>query len=190
MKHILSFLLHHANRCVKSPEFYRVKDKILDRYGIVTGYDVQFIEGKKCYSCNGTGVHHKLDNYRIWNTESCWHCYGGWYKRPMWVLLARKVIGRYTFHKPAKREYSVKNPFIPALNDKVIDGYINHRPWKHSHLAVYALFLIYDRQAFKKYFLENVGVGRRVYWYWPRNWFYHAVWLIRGGWRKEFQRLH
>jgi hypothetical protein len=190
MKYILAFLLHHANRCTKSPEFYRIKDKLLDKYGSVVGYDVQHIEGKECFSCGGTGIHYKRDQYGIRNSEGCWRCHGGWYRRPMWILLARKPIGKYVFHKPAKREYSVKNPFIPALGDKVIDGYIRHRVAKYSHIALYALYLLYNRPMFRRYFLENVGVGCRVYWYWPRNWFYHLVYLIRGGWRREIHELH
>src|SRR5687767_8378355 len=55
IKWILSHLLHHANRETKMDEFYRIKDKILTKYGKVIGYDVQFIEGKKCKSCGGFG---------------------------------------------------------------------------------------------------------------------------------------
>lgn len=177
---MIAFLLHHANRCTKMPEFYAIKDRLLGPAEVL-GYDIQHIEGKKCYSCNGTGQHHKYDrNGFIYATDSCWNCYGGWFKRPMWILLVRKKYGKYVFHRPVKREYSVKNPFIPSHGDKIIDGYIEHRYGRYNYLAVLLLFLIYNRQAFKKYFHE-MGMGWRTYWWYPQNWLYVVAHYVRHG---------
>jgi hypothetical protein len=184
-KRFISFILHHANRCTKYPEFYEIKDNILSKYAVTIGYEVQHIEGKKCYSCNGTGVHYKYSyTCRAYDVDGCWHCFGGWYKRPQWILLAVKRFGRFVFHKPIQREYKAKNPFEKQEGwkvDKLITGYIDHTPGKYSFLAVYVLFLLYRPAMAKKYFLNNVGTGWRLYWWYPRNWFYNLVYMIRTG---------
>lgn len=173
---ILAFLLHHANKCTKLPEFYAIKDKILSKHGIFIGTDIQFIEGKKCYTCHGTGVYHSLySNY----SDTCDNCYGGWYKIPMWILLSRRQFGKYVFHKPEKREYCLKNPFVASKDTKFIEGYIDHHYAKYSFLAIYILFLLYDRKMFRKYYLQNVGVWWRTYWYYPSNWLHTITHLLR-----------
>ncbi len=175
---ILSFLLHHANRSCKSQEFYAIKDKLLASAEVV-GYDVQFIEGKRCHACGGSGVwHSEYSNY----SDVCNRCYGGWYKRPMWVLLARKKFGRYIFHKPIDRKYGKKNPFeLPTgMTANLIEGYISHSYSRYSFLAILILFLIYDRTAAKKYFYE-MGLGWRTYWYWPMNWLYVVAHFVVNG---------
>jgi hypothetical protein len=178
MKHILAFLLHHANLSCRSEQFYAIKDQLLNKYGAVIGYDIQHIEGKKCFACHGTGTyvgyHWSGD---LWE-DACDRCYNGWYKRPMWILLSRKKFGRYVFHKPVKREYSVKNPFTPSENWGKIDGYVDHRYSRYSFLAVLILFLIYNRSAARKYFYE-MGLGWRTYWWYPQNWLYVVAHFAR-----------
>jgi hypothetical protein len=78
---ILSWLLHHANRNVdysNKRHFYPIKNKILAKYGKHIKYDVQFISGVRCFSCNGTGIHHyTYDNYGfIRDSIDCWNCSG------------------------------------------------------------------------------------------------------------------
>jgi hypothetical protein len=111
---ILSWLLHHANRHTKSESFYKIKDEILTRYGKQVGYDIQHIPGKTCNSCGGRGQHPKYSNtppYKIYDWADCYHCWGGWYKFPKWICLARIEFGTYIFHKPLKREEKINNPF-------------------------------------------------------------------------------
>lgn len=179
---MIPFLLHHANRCENTKEFYAIKNKLLDAHGETVGYDIQHIEGKICHSCNGTGIYRKRDQYGFWNTEGCWHCYGGWYKRPIWVFLARRKFGKYIFHKPLRREYGKDNPFfVPnGLPYGRITGYVSHRTSKYGELAVLALYLIYNRAAAKQYF-HDLGMGWRCYWWLPRNYIHVIAHFVRKG---------
>lgn len=169
IKLILSTLLHHANRETKADEFYKIKDRILTRYGTVVGYDVQFIEGKKCHSCNGTGQFKKLNQYGfVYDIDSCWHCIRGWYKRPTWVLLQRIRFGKYIFHKPIEKKYGKANPFINecGVNKNAIDGYIDHSRTEYGKDALVILYLIYDWKGYWKRWYRSVGRG----WYCHRSW--------------------
>jgi len=159
MKLILPFLLHHANRCIKDvvvgmDNFYVIKDRILKKHGTHVNYDVQKIDGKKCYSCDGRGVFKKLDQYRIWNFEPCWHCHDGWYRLPKWICLSRIKFGPYHFHKPLQRVPSISNPFSKEnigwqVTDRpVIQGYIEHRVTYWGIPCLLILFLMYDSVAF------------------------------------------
>jgi hypothetical protein len=178
---ILSWLLHHANRTTKAHEFYSIKDKILSRLGKQVGYDIQHIEGKKCFTCNGTGQYPRWDQYGIYDPDWCWHCAGnGWYKDPQWIALARIQFGRYTFHKPLKREYSVKNPFTPEsmgweVTDRpVISGYIKHSETSFGDFALLVLYLIYNRKKFSEELREMS---------------YNFIGSLRWKWRRFKQRF-
>jgi hypothetical protein len=184
MNNILAHLLHHANRCSKDHEFYQIKDRLLQKYGEPAWFDIQHIEGKHCSSCEGTGIHYKYD-YRgkVYERDACWHCYNGWFKRPMWVMLERRKFGRYTFHKPIDRKYCEENPYrIPSMNFKVIDGYISHQPAKYSYLALWLLYLVYNPRQLKKELQkihEESRYGWRVCWWLPRNWYRCASHIIQ-----------
>jgi hypothetical protein len=152
---ILSWLLHQANRFSSSPGFYHIKDLILTKYGKQVGYDIQKIDGKKCWSCDGTGLHARYSNtppYKPYDYDDCWHCIGGWYKLPKWICLARIKFGKYTFHKPLKREECVKNPFTEeemgwkVTDQPVIKGYIEHTATWFGRYATLILYCLYDRE--------------------------------------------
>lgn len=173
---VLAWLLHHANRFSKDQAFYKVKDRILSKHGKQVGYDIQSLPGKKCFSCHGTGRHARWDQYGIYDPQCCWRCAGnGWFKDPQWVCLSRIEFKGYVFHKPLKREYSVKNPFSGEnmgwlVSDRpVIDGYIRH---EHTWFAVYALmviYLIYDRSKFLDTVRGHLKTIRgRIGWRWFR----------------------
>lgn len=187
IKLILSYLLHHANREYRSDDFYKVKDMILTRYGKVVGHDVQFIEGKKCHSCQGRGYRYKYGlNGKPYDTADCWHCWGGWYKQPTWVLLQRVKFGQYTFHKPAERKYGKNNPFINecGVNKEVIEGYIDHTRTNYGKDARVVLFLLYDWKGFWKRWYKAIGRGwycHRSVWWKPRKWPNNIAHLIRFG---------
>jgi hypothetical protein len=174
---MIPYLLHHANRSCKWPEFYAIKDRLLANAEVV-GYDVQYIEGKRCHACGGSGVWHSLySNF----SDICNRCYGGWYKRPMRVLLERKRFGRFVFHKPIDRKYGNEPYEIPVgMTVNHIEGYISHSYSRYSFLAVLILFLIYDRVAAKKYFYE-MGMGFRVRWWLPMNYLYVVAHFVRYG---------
>jgi len=160
---MIAYLLHHANRVAKNyaytAQFYLIKDSILKR-GVVDGYDIQHIRGKRCRSCHGTGWHEKYSMYppyKVYDTDGCWHCNAtGFYKLPMWICLQRVRLGPYLFHQPLKREMMVKNPWTEnkmgwCVSERpVISGYIEHTS---SWLGVYALlilFRMYDRESYRK----------------------------------------
>ncbi|WP_372776485.1 hypothetical protein [Mangrovibacterium sp.] len=161
---ILSWLLHHANREASSHYFYQVKDLILQKHARVIGYEIQFIEGKKCWTCKGTGKYMKYDHYTGWYSEPCWHCYNGWYHRPVWVILQKYQFGKYTFLKPIKSTYEK-----PETNVPVIKGYIDHEPSKYGEFALFILLLLYEKGFMKRWWRESG-------WRWYRNWYYPCNW--------------
>lgn len=179
MKTILSLLLHHANRNtlygVEKSIFYLIKNKILTKYGKHQYYDVQFIEGKKCFSCKGTGLYPKHDHYTGWYHEPCWNCNKGWYKRPVWNILKVIEFGDYTFHQPYQRIYE-----NPNITNKVIEGYITHQKSRLSKFALVMLFIIYDKTFFKRWY-KNTGLGWRMYWWLPKNYMNNLLCILKKG---------
>ena len=171
----LSWLLHHANREGRNKHFYKIKNRILSNYGTHICYDVQFIEGKKCFSCDGTGIYLKT-SYQFGmlgiNECQCWDCYAGWYKRPVWNILEKVKFGKYYFHQPFKKSY-VK----PEISVKNIEGYISHNQSKFGKLAITILFLVFERDYLKRYWLENCGW--RCSWWLPRNYIHNFIYLIK-----------
>lgn len=160
---MIAFLLHHANRAAKNypylNEFYAIKDRLL-KNAAHDGYDIQHIRGKRCHSCDGTGVHEKYSMYppyKVYDTEGCWRCNGtGYYKHPQWICLQRVKFGGYIFHRPLKREYSVRNPWKEDVmgwevsSRPVIEGYIKHRASWFGVWALLILFFIHDPSAFQR----------------------------------------
>lgn len=174
---ILSWLLHHANRNVKTPEFYGVKNKLLAKYGVHIGYDVQFIQGKKCHSCGGTGIYtgYYWESGQKW-TDTCNNCWGGWYKRNTWNILQRLQFGNYIFHQPKERVY--KKPAITSGN--VIDGYVYHDTSKHGNFAHFVLMVIYTKGHFKKW-AKTFGNGYYFHWWRPYNFANNIVHFFKKG---------
>lgn len=178
---MLSFLLHAANRNIKSEDkefidaFYKIKDAILKKYGAIDGYDIQHIKGKRCNSCDGHGRHWKYSytTGKRYDYTDCWHCWGGWYKLPKWIALHRIKFGKFIFHRPLKRHECVGNPFSPEelgwnVTDRpVIQGYIDHDNHWFGEYAMLLLFMIYNYPIFRVLFEKK--------WYWKkiiiRNWF-------------------
>ena len=152
-KKILSWLLHRANRQTKSAEFYKIKNRILRRYATFIGYDVQFIEGKKCFACDGTGnyVYYVDDDFEEeeYITE-CKRCHKGWYKRPTWNILSRFKFGGYIFHQPFERAYKA-----PEISQPFIKGYIEHIPARYGAFALQILFLLYRKGYYKTYLIRS-----------------------------------
>lgn len=172
-------MLHHANRYEKSEHFYTIKDKILTRYGSVVGYDFQKMEGKKCYTCNGSGV---WTGYSWYNNreyrDACNRCGGtGWYIMPCWNVLKRITFGRYTFHKPIERVYKK-----PATGSVIIEGYVQHEASKYSYIARMLIYLLYDLRGYKKHWRFGWGGGWYPYKQWrPKHLFNNLVHLVKFG---------
>jgi hypothetical protein len=159
---ILSWLLHRANREYVDFHFYKVKNKILTKYGKHICYDVQFIEGKECFACKGTGIYNSY-YHNSWHKETCYKCYGGWYKRPEWNILAKVKFGKYAFHQPFQRVY-----IDPKITANTIHGYIDHTKAKWGATSLFLLMLIYERGFLKRWYKKSY-FGWRVYWYYPKN---------------------
>lgn len=170
---ILSLLLHYANRTrfdKKIVRFYDIKNMLLSKYGIFERYDLQFIEGKKCFSCNGTGI------YSDWfgKDDICYNCYSGWYKRPFWSLLEVIRFGKYTFHRPKKKLY--KKPEDLQVN---IEGYIQHKEPKYGFIAMLIILFLYDKKSMKIYFNVELSNGWRLQWWKPYNFILNTFHLIK-----------
>jgi hypothetical protein len=187
---ILSWLLHHANRLGRNEYFYTIKNQILKRYGKHQGYDVQFIEGKKCHSCDGTGIYEWEDwEDNTWTAEPCYKCHNGWFKRPTWNILARVNFGNHTFHQPYQRVYEA-----PTISNPIIEGYIDHIKSRYSYFAATILFLIYEKGYLKRWYKES-GTGWFLSWWLPKNIPSNIVHLIKHGRRslpirKVQQKIH
>ena len=92
-KTILSWLLHNANREGRNEHFYEIKNRILAKYGKLVCYDVQFIEGKKCHSCGGTGIY-----TGYYSNDDCYHCFNGWYKRKLRPQTPENILEFFIRH--------------------------------------------------------------------------------------------
>ncbi len=178
-KRFLSILLHHANRTVSSDDFYAIKGDILAKHGKVVGYDVQFIEGKKCFACGGSGIYTGYwDSGEQWH-DTCNRCWGGWFKSPTWNVLAKVRLGRYTFHQPKERCYSEADATkylaeIRGLAHSVFEGYVDHRRTDFGQTAVVILFLLYRKRLRMDF---GFGLGWRVSWWRPGAWLNNALWF-------------
>lgn len=179
---ILSQLLFRANSVAKDDmvaaprsHFYSIKDRILKKYGQVVGQDIQYIEGKECWSCDGTGVYMNFYHNR-WHHETCYKCNAGWYKRPTWVLLDRVQFGKFIFHQPVQKIYS---PVTPYFREATIKGYIDHKRQKYGEECLMIWYIVFDRYAAKRLW-QSWGVGLRTYWYWPSNWLRTLANLSKG----------
>lgn len=170
---ILSKLLHYANRTrfdKRWVRFYDIKNTLLKKYGKFERYDLQFIEGKRCYSCGGTGIY--VDWYG--NKDGCYNCYSGWYKRPFLSLLEVVRFGKHTFHQPKERLYA--KPDGLEVN---IQGYISHSEPKYGFLAMMLLLFIYDRKSMKYYFRFELSNGWRLEWWKPYNFILNSFHLVK-----------
>lgn len=174
----LSFLLHLANRQGKDENFYKIKNKLLKRYSSHIGYDVQYIEGKDCFSCDGTGIYKRfLYPFGTCGYENvpCYNCDNGWYKKPCWNILERVKFGEYIFHQPLRRTFE-KPDITPHIN-----GYIEHEKHKYGWIAKSILFLLFEKGYLNRYY-KNV-YGWRSYWYYPKNWLFTICHFIKYGFK-------
>ncbi len=142
---LLSILVHHANRNTKAPEFYAIKKRLLLKYGEFICNEVQIIEGKECYSCNGSGWY----SYN----STCYKCAGtGMYRDQCFNLLAKYKFGNYYFHQPIQRM---------RRNDgglPIVQGYITHSFSEYGNISKNILYLMFDT----KYFFSTFNIRRKL----------------------------
>lgn len=181
---VLSWLLHYANQNGKDEHLYKTKNQLLAKYGRHICYEVQFIEGKKCRSCGGTGKYVRYGYYGKF-VNPCYNCYNGWYKRPEWNILALVSFGNYEFHQPFMRVYE-----DPQSKCKTFEGYVERHPTLLTGLAVTILFLMYEKGYLKRWY-RMTGNGWYSYWWLPRNWANNIVHIIKHGRRSmPFRKDH
>lgn len=146
-KRIIGFLLHWANTSppiLDDKGFYRMKTRLLEKYGTKIGVDVQHILKpcwnceKGCYKCNTYGI-------------------GGGVWDEFWSYLDLYTLGSYRFHVP--RERVRKEP----KEDITVEGFIRHKPpnfYLYSE-AFYWLALFFDRPLFKYTFGRSGHVSKK-----------------------------
>lgn len=159
---MIARLLHICNTnpwCLNHDKetFYALKQRLLEKHGVPDGYDVQKIEGKPCWSCDGSGTFYHYSG----PPEMCFKCYGsGWFKHPVWVTLKRYRFGRYVFHTPEDRSYQKPDPDVTN-----IIGYVRHADysWRTVQWAAISLTLLCERRFF-----------------WPLLWDeLRRIWIVR-----------
>lgn len=175
-KYILSSLLFHANKS-KDKEFYPIKNRILTKYGRKTDTVVQFIDGKKCINCGGTGNHTYFDwNGFAYDNDICWRCNGtGWFKRPRWNWLDIVQFGKYSFHQPFTTTYEA-----PTENVRVFEGYVEHNVTKFTKISLFIIFLLYEHGYLKRWWYKELH-GWRICWWRPQNYIHNLIHLLRHG---------
>lgn len=175
----IGYLMYLANGEGKRDIWYSLKQRLCDRYGINDGYDVQCLPGKKCYSCDGTGIFVRYHSFGSSTKERCYRCTEGWYKTPSFVLLQRIKVGDHVFHKPVGRQSKLCFPDIPI--SVKIEGYIEHSKKKYGWLAFSILYIIFDRKKYISY-VKGFGIGWRCSWWLPQNYLYNFMHIRRHGW--------
>ncbi|UHG93289.1 hypothetical protein [Spirosoma oryzicola] len=151
---ILSWLLHHAN---KQPEykdpFYAIKKRILDYYGKPAGNDIQIIPGKKCWTCDGTGIYtgYYWQSGEKWY-DTCNRCWRGWYISPKFTVLNRVKFGPYVFHQPFMTYDHPESIPVQYRVDKEnqIQGYKDFVSSAWTTEAHFWLFWLFDKASFRR----------------------------------------
>lgn len=148
LKRLTSWLLYYANSDpppMARQEFYALKTRLLQRYGMADGTDIQWIV-KHCWNCEARG---RKDPY-------CWKCGGSGVYEQFWVVLVRWNLGGRVFHVPGPRRHG-KPPVEYAVN---IHGYVQHA-WhgKVSREAQLWLALLFDRPLFWRLLTSSCYCG-------------------------------
>lgn len=146
MRRLLFRMLRSANsgdHPWKRQWFYPFKERLLDRYGIPDGYDLQVLPGKVCFRCSGD----RHDPY-LWDEdqnqpEPCDRCGGsGWWLPPKNVYLHRFKLWGGVFHTP--RMQPPASPFHPLVEEPVMtfEGLLPRREVDQNEAARCALLLV------------------------------------------------
>jgi hypothetical protein len=129
----LSWLLWLANARMRtaydSERAYRMKDRILRRFGKIVGEDIQRIS-RICYSCDGSGSY-DFD-------EDCRRCRGTGVFDERWFRLERWELGGRIFHRPAGMIARPMNGMV-TIEGKIYHDTVPHRASAEAFLWL-ALF--------------------------------------------------
>lgn len=122
-------------------DWYTLKARLLIRYGVQLGYDLQKIE-HQCWDCEGAG---------------CRRCIKGIYRTTR-TKLARWSVGGWVMHTPVRGLFEFEFTDLQPGAHSIINGYIRHGGRGGYHLAGETqlwLLLIWGRTEFKKSFLSR-----------------------------------
>jgi hypothetical protein len=145
----LSWLVHAANADpIKPFWFYKIKNRVLKRYGKRIGWDQQHIV-KRCWSCKD-GVFSGYDNGWRWVSvpeQKCFKCNGTSVYDEFWVLLEVWTLGNFEFHRPVDRVRSgpvfrYPDSMVGPIRNK-IEGRIKHRRHPHGERAFWVLAWVF-----------------------------------------------
>ena len=122
MAHAVGAMLVVANSNPSSTgdkhRFYRLKERVCEKYGTIDGSDIQRIT-KECWSCDGCGVFH--------DGHECWKCGGSGIYDRRHILLERWNVGGFTFHRPDRTIWQ------KVEDDEVtIHGFVRHSTWPNG----------------------------------------------------------
>lgn len=181
---LVSWLIWHANAGPPAEfryRFYKLKDKLLDRFASREGTDWQHIK-HHCWSCDGTG------NWGYWRWDggdACYRCNGTGVYREFFVELERYSLAGRMFHRPLDRAEEL--PDGASVN---IEGVVRHSHCGSNSVEAFLwLALLFDRgmfwQAMRWPRINNVRrysalrpkwfplfrlwwLGRKVAWFWKK----------------------
>lgn len=147
---ILGVWLFHANRHLgyqkEKEAFYQLKTKLLNRFGIRDGYDMQLLPPVRCRRCRGTGRVYEEDEQEVIDCEDCDGT--GNYHDTAYVVLNRFRLGRFVFHQPFARyrRHTLPELFVYLLDDpnRQIQGKTRKVPTRWSAEAKCWLFLLFE----------------------------------------------
>lgn len=184
----LGKILHIANSYPSSTDrelFYEIKSRILRQRGTTDGYDLQHIPGKKCFSCDGTGIYvgyHTFSGTRF--EDYCRRCgESGWHKRPKWIVLDRWILDGFVFHIPGQ-VHRIEPDSGTAR--KQITGVIEHRNYSYRQIcrAHLLLGLRCDRRL-ARLAAKEIWHCSRIYGLW-RQYARECQHCHRRTWRKDW----
>lgn len=89
-RHLTWLKLANAGSYALKPQFYQVKNHILEHHGLPDGQDLQTII-QTSHTCGGSGTH--------WTGNPCYHCTDGIY-RVKHIRLFRYLVNDCIFHNP------------------------------------------------------------------------------------------
>ncbi len=162
---LVARLLHYANASppFNKTEFYEVKDRLLKRYGTLTGSDTQEIS-KDCWGerrwrpQDDWNYDGDEDNYeQIPCGPKCRRCGGTGIFDIRWILLERWRFGRFTFHRPTTE--TRKEPASVSVR-----GRIEHKDY--GRLSNEAALWLYLLTAHFGLFWRTLRSSRTCGWTW------------------------
>lgn len=161
---VVSWLLYLANARPpsgkeKRERFYEMKARICEKLGTPDGVDIQHFDGKKCFSCDGTGFYGFYWGDGNTQGDYCWKCGGsGWFRSERWVTLKRWKVGKRVFHQPDGISYEKPD------TEPTIESFVEHayHGWWHDE-AVMWLALFFDWNLLRMLLAEG-----STYCKWPR----------------------